>query len=172
VGECNYYLQARFVSPQVAEEALPKLVSLLGQGQEAYDYRQGSRDIIKPAGKRPTPKEFWTHFQEAFPLVTRYLGKLVGIENWNIGLAGQLGCLVRSDAQRAHLQRQGDVLRLTLRDIWHCTEMDRLERFFTAELGALVVNWASEERLEEEVDFDSEEGRFDEFFDPFSFIPV
>src|SRR4051794_13554688 len=94
MGECNYYLKARFASAEKAKEAEPRLIELLAEGEKAYRFWQGSRPLFggrsNPNHVVPTAARFWQVFRERFPLTYRYLGTLAGIEHWNNGLAGEL----------------------------------------------------------------------------------
>src|ERR1041384_3593125 len=137
MGQCNYYLKARFREPKAALVAMHPLTELLAEGDRAYHYWQGSRPLL---GERPTAEAFWAGFREQFPRVCRYLGGLVGIADWDNGLAGLLGCLVDSTRPGATLTRSGDLLLLTLEDIWHFTQMTLLERYLKDELGAVAAD--------------------------------
>jgi hypothetical protein len=166
MGECNYYLKARFTDEAAAATAEDPLVALLAEGEGAYDYWQGSRRWDPP---EVPADEFWAGFRKRFPLTTGYLKELVGIPEWDNGLAGQLGCLV--DPRRgskghpsALLVRSGDVLQLRLNMIWHATEMGLLERY-CRDLGATAVRSLSEENLDRLADNESD-------FDPFDAIWV
>jgi hypothetical protein len=171
VGECNYYLKARFSSIERAEAAVPILCELLGQGERARAYWQESRPRIpRTSGSEPpSPEAFWAGFRQRFPLVYSYLRELADTPDWNNGLAGQLSCLVDPKIPRhgdpgASLDREDRVLLLKLGGIWHCAELGRLERFFLEDLGAVAVGSVSEE----DFDLDEEEGEVmtdGEFFD-------
>jgi len=182
MGECNYYLKARFATDAKARDAVPRLVALLAEGEQAYDYWQNTRrqqDQARRPSQRQSPQEqqqiaaqFWSVFQARFPLVCDYLGDLVGIEDWSNGLAGQLGSLVdpqhkrRGDPSSSLVCRES-LLLLRLNGIWHCSKMRLLEEFCKDELGAVAVGSVSEEEFDED-DSDIEEPDFD----PFAFIDV
>lgn len=171
MGECNYYLQARFRSVQEAEQGRERLEQLLAEGQRAYDYWQESRSLDNR--RAPSSEMFWGYFRTAFPRVTAYLEDLAGIDDWNNGLAGTLGCFQDPiDEQRVRIKRVNAVLQVILYNIWHFSRLDLLERVVVEDFRAIKVNTASEEELEDETEFDSEDKRFDEVFDPFEFIPV
>jgi hypothetical protein len=164
VGQCNYYLRARFRTPKDAEVARPRLAEFLAQGERAYDYWQGSRPF---GGPGPSPEEFWRGFREQFPDVWRYLGNLAGTAEWNNGLAGQMS-LVDPAGAAARLWREDNELFLVLRDIWHFSDLTRLEVWIRREYGALRVGSLSEEHFEFPEDGgDGEDGRWDEgwYFD-------
>lgn len=159
MGECNYYLKARFATAERAAAAIPPLSGLLRQGEAAQDYWQNSRPRIpqRSGSEPPSAEVFWAGFRDRFPLVHAYLGELADTPDWNNGLAGQLSALVDPRVQRdgdpsASLTQEDDVLLLKLGGIWHCAELIRLERFFLEDLGAAAVGSVSEE------DFESEEG--------------
>ncbi len=153
MGECNYYLKARFETAEEAAAAIPRLSELLGQGEAASEYWQNSRGRIETSYTRPSADVFWTGFRDHFPLVTKYLGKLAGKEDWSNGLAGQLSALIDPRIKRhgdpaAFLQQDGDLLLLKLSGIWHCADFRRLHRFILKVLGALDVGTVSEEEFE------------------------
>jgi hypothetical protein len=160
VGECNYYLKARFPNDKEAVIGQARLTALLAEGERAYEWWQSQRGGSQP---EPSADEFWAYFRAAFPLTTGYLGPLAEIEDWSNGLAGMLGCLVDpSDGQAARLEREGDLLSLKLRRIWHFTEMHLLEAYLE-ECGAVAVGSVSEEWLEwQEEDDDLDEEAIDE----------
>ncbi len=155
MGECNYYLKARFPSEEAANAAFPRLVKLMTQGEKAYDYWQSSRPGVlgETNDPLPTTEQFWTAFHERFPLVIQYLGDLADSPEWSNGLAGQVGCLVdptktRTGDPYSVLTPEGDTLLLKLSGIWHFTEMTRLEQYCRDELGAVVVGSTSDEKME------------------------
>src|SRR5262245_58180922 len=103
MGECNYYLKARFRSAAEAKKVLPRLAELLVQGERAYDFWQGSRGGLHFGDvnwKKPSVDGFWKAMREHFPLVYQYLRELADIADWNNGLAGHLGCLVDPSEDR------------------------------------------------------------------------
>ena len=172
MGECNYYLKARFATADDAKAALPRLVALLTEGEQAYGYWQDARtrEDRVPRTSLPTAGEFWAEFRERFPLVRAYLGELDGVTDWDDGLVGQLGSLVapQPDAlgdPSASLVCREAVLYLRLNGIWHFSDLRLLEEFCEADLGAVAVGSVSEE------DFDRDEDEpEDPDFDPFDFI--
>jgi hypothetical protein len=147
LGECNYYLKARFPTAELAVVASSGLSELLGQGEAARDYWQSSRPhnaFTQRDWQPPTDAEFWAGFRECFPLVHKYLGELAGTTDWSNGLAGQLSCMVDPRVKRqrepnASLMQDGETLYLKLSGIWHCAELGRLERYCVRELGALAT---------------------------------
>jgi hypothetical protein len=168
LGECNYYLKARFPTAAQAAAALPRMCDLLAQGEAAYEYWQNSRPSAheeEPGWQLPSPEVFWGGFRERFPLVYRYLQELAGTPDWNNDLAGQLSCMVdprdsRTIDPRASLVREGDILLLKLSGIWHYAEMGLLERYCLEDIGAVAVGSISEEDFEwdEDEDEDEQEG--------------
>jgi hypothetical protein len=174
MGECNYYLKARFKDAAAAGAAEPRLTALLAEGEGAYDYWQGSR---RWDGPDVPAAEFWAGFRQRFPLTVGYLKELAGIPDWDNGLAGHLGCLVDPRPGRPHpgasLVREGDLLLLRLDMIWHFTDMGLLERYCRDELGAVGVGSASEEDFDMDEDSDLEDDTArDPNFDPFEGIWV
>ena len=154
MGECNYYLKARFANEEEARSAEPRLAELLAEGEKAYSYWQGSRSFFGPIDPNRAPMTadlFWQLFYERFPLTMRYLGDLAGIDDWNNGLAGYLSLvdphLPRRFQPRALLRRQEDLLLLQLNNVWHFSDMTLLERYCLGELGAVAAESISEERL-------------------------
>jgi hypothetical protein len=110
--------------------------------------------------------QFWAGFRQQFPLVCAYLAELNGIEDWDNGLAGNLGQLVdpqrkRRWAPNSSLVHREKMLLLQLNGIWHCSDMTLLERFCIIELDAVAVGSVSEEQFENGVPDD-----------PFAFIHV
>jgi hypothetical protein len=174
MGECNYYLKARFDGSTAAAAAEPRLAALLAEGEGAYHYWQGSRPWNGPS---ISADEFWAGFREQFPQVIGYLKDLAGIPDWNNGLAGHLGCLVSPSSYRrleprASLVRSGDLMLLQLNSIWHCTDMGLLERYCEEDLGAIGVGSISEEAFDLLVGTDLEDVANDPNFDPFKFLEV
>jgi hypothetical protein len=55
IGECNYYLKARFSTAEEAAAAVPRLSELLGQGEAARDYWQNARPSLLPDSPRQPP---------------------------------------------------------------------------------------------------------------------
>jgi hypothetical protein len=156
MGECNYYLKARFATDAAARAAVPRLVALLAEGDRAYNFWQDTRGRGFPRSGEYGPQvaqQFWAEFRAQFPLVCEYLGELNGIEDWNNGLSGQLGVLKDPAPKRhwlpsAELSCRDAVLFLQLNRIWHCSNMRLLERFCVDDLGALAVGSISEEEIE------------------------
>lgn len=177
MGECNYYLKARFPTAERAGMAIPRLTELLGQGEAAYEYWQNSRSgsHVGEQGRQPPSAEtFWAGFRDRFPLVHRYLRELADTPDWNNGLAGQLSCMVdprdpRRVDPRASLDREGNTLLLKLSGIWHVADLGRLERYLVEALGAVGAGSISEEDLDPGDDED-EDGEYEgpedwEFFE-------
>src|SRR5262249_11800312 len=144
MGECNFYLKARFATDQAARAAVPRLVALLAEGERACRFWQDRRcrRFPDPPERRPqVAPQFWAEFRSQFPLVCEYLAERNGIEDWSNGLAGQMGVLVDPARERHWLPSAevvccGAVLFLQLNSIWHCSDTRPLERF-CAGLGAL-----------------------------------
>jgi hypothetical protein len=83
MGECYFYLKAKFPSTQHLKKVYPDIQKFLKEGQKAEEWWQNHRG--------DKPKIFWTAFETNFPTVTQYLkhaGKF-GADN-NNGLSGQL----------------------------------------------------------------------------------
>jgi hypothetical protein len=159
MGECNYYLKARFKDSEAAAFAVPRLSALLAEGERAYQYWQGSRRFNGPT---VPDSAFWAGFRERFPLVIGYLRELAGRTDWGNGLSGHLGCLVDPRPKglldhRASLVQSGDLLLLQLNLIWHGTDMGLLEHYCWADLGAIAVGSVSEEDLDVDEDSDLDE---------------
>jgi hypothetical protein len=174
MGECNYYLKARFKNAKAAGAAESRLAALLAEGEGAYRHWQDSRQWGVP---RPPAADFWAVFRERFPLVVGYLKELAGTRDWFNGLAGHLGCLVdphrdRKGHRSASLVRSGDLLLLQLNMIWHGTDMGLLERDCREDLGAVGVGSLPEENFDWDEDSDLEEAARDPDFDPFEAIRV
>jgi hypothetical protein len=170
MGECNYYLKARFENDRAAVQAIKPLAVLMAEGEKAYMYWQGARCLGRPTDKQPSAEQFWAGFRQQFPLTCIYLGLFVGIKDWSDGLAGTLGCLVdplddRKEQPRASVVRQGDELHVSLEGIWHFTNLGFLETYIEEVLGAVAVGSLSDE------DWDEDE-RETEDFDPFLEIEV
>lgn len=165
MGECNYYLKARFASPTDVATAALRLTSLLTEGETAYRYWQDLRSGAA-AQTRPQAEQFWADFGTRFPLVCVYLGGLNGIADWANGLAGRLGMLLAPDERRslpnASLSCEDDALYLRMNGVWHMSDLRLLERFCTAHLGAVAVGSTS--AYPDDVESDPEE--------PFDFIAV
>ena len=82
MGECNFYLKARFATDAEARAAVPRLVALLSEGERAHEYWQDARTCEDSPRCEPLPtaEEFWEVFRSRFPLVCGYLGALNGAE--------------------------------------------------------------------------------------------
>jgi hypothetical protein len=181
MGECNYYLKARFASAEAVEQAAPRLADLLAEGEQARDYWQSSRPDrterhTNPNWQPANTEQFWRHFRKAHPATYHYLADLAGAPDWDNSLAGQLSCMVdpreeRSSYPSATLLQEDELLFLTLRRIWHCAEMGLLERYLRDELGALAVGSVSEDDVDlpeddrDEDDWDANDWEDDWFFD-------
>jgi hypothetical protein len=160
VGECNFYLKARFRTDAEARAAEPRLLALLSEGEDAYHFWQDAREGYFQRHRRHSPLEetehqeaiqFWAEFRARFPLVCDYLGELVGTDDWYNGLAGHLSLV---DPQRprqfrplASLIRRGPLLLLQLNDVWHCSSMELLERYCVT-VGAVAARGRSESEYE------------------------
>lgn len=167
MGQCNYYVKARFASAREAELAMPRLEALLIEGEAAYEFWQSARPhqaLGNPNFKAFTAEAFWERFREAFPLVWTYLGRLGGRKDWDNGLAGHLSLRDPRPTGRhqagASLFRVEDLLFLTLIDVWHCSSTSLLERYVRDQLGAVAVGSVSEEQFS---DVDREDEDFDAF---------
>ncbi len=173
MGECNYYLKARFRSAGDAVAAQPRLVALLAEGEQAYDFWQHSR---RWDGPKLSADEFWAGFRGRFPLVVGYLRALAGTPDWDNGLSGHLGCLVDPGLGRQHpaatLVRDDGLLLLRLNMIWHFTDMGLLERYCREELGAVAVGSISDEQLESDLGSELEDPLAMPDVDPFEAIWV
>jgi hypothetical protein len=179
LGECNYYVKARFPTPERAAAAVPRLCELLGQGEAAREYWQGARPSPLREGRRqpPSAEVFWADFRERFPLVHRYLRGLADTPDWNNGLAGQLSCMVDPRVPRrgdpsASLAQEEDTLLLKLSGIWHCAELGRLERYCLEDLGAVAVGSISQEDLERYANEDADEPEVPEDWEYFEAIEL
>lgn len=172
MGECNYYLKARFRDEGVAAEARPRLAALLMEGEQAYNYWQAARQGDEP---EMSADDFWAGFREQFPLTTGYLGELAGVEDWDDELVGHLGNLVDPNSTApsppAILTQDGDLLLLQLNMIWHFSDMGLLERYCVVDLGAMAVGSISDETVAEVMS--EQTGReIEPDFDPFDAIWV
>jgi hypothetical protein len=160
MGQCNYYLKARFATDAEARAALPRLVALLAEGDRAYQFwqdRRCSRLPDPPERGSQAAQQFWAEFRAQFPLVCEYLAELNGIEDWNNGLAGQMGALQDPTPKRhgppgAELVCRGAVLFLQLNSIWHFSDLRLLERCCTDDLGARAAGSISEEQIDPDRD--------------------
>lgn len=156
MGLSNYYLKARFRSPEEAAAAEDRLAALLTQGQRAHRYFQDARRTGQPP---VTADTFWAGFRERFPLIVAYLGGAADIQDWNGGLDPHLACLVDPESGRgeasASLDQADRVLYLQLDLIWDHSDLGLLEQYCRDDLGAVAVGSLS-----------------DENFDPFDLIPV
>lgn len=179
MGECNYYLKARFPTTEGAGAAVPRLNELLGQGEAARAYWQDARPhpLREAHQQAPSAEAFWAGFSERFPLVHRYLRELAGTPDWNNGLAGQLSCLVDPRVSRrgdpsASLVQDGDTLLLKLSGIWHCAELGRLQRYCVEDLGAVAAGSISQEALEYYEDEDADDPEVPEDWEYFEAIEL
>jgi hypothetical protein len=166
VGECNYYVKARFNHPKDAEIARGQLTALLTEGEKAYEYWQSCR-AFRPTGAPPMPSadEFWAHFRATFPLTTAYLGDVAGVDDYNNGLAGLLGCLVDPAGGQASLECYDGMLEIVLRNIWHFSKMHLLERYLRQTCGAVAAGSVSEEDFDLPEDSSADDWEDGWFFD-------
>jgi hypothetical protein len=150
VGDCNYYLKARFARRKDAVVARSCLARLLAEGRRAYDYWQGSRAFrLQGDPPPPSPEVFWAHFRTHFPLTTSYLGERAGVADYRNGLSGLLGCLADpADPREAALGCYDEELELKLINIWHCSDLALLERYLRDECGAVAAGSVSEENFD------------------------
>lgn len=163
MGECNYFFKARFANAEEAKASELRLAELLAEGEKAYLFWQESRPSFLRNDPNRLPQSsdtFWRVFRVRFPLTVRYLGDLADIEDWNNGLAGQLGSLVdpKGDGAlepNASLRRNDVLLLLQLNGIWHCSDMTLLEQYCLEDLGAVRAGSISDE------EFDSDEDEID-----------
>ncbi len=137
MGECNYYLKARFKNRKALDAAVPKFEAFLKEADEAGDFWQKHRGD-------GNDKAFWDMFIPRFPLVTKYLGKLVGGDSHN-GLAGELSF----GNEEGYLAKDKKSPVLCYSEYtWHLASWNRLCDFLKSEFGAIKTNWISEEDID------------------------
>jgi len=168
MGECNYYVKARFASSEAAKAAIQPLLELLEQGDSAYNYWQKSRSNPRNRVRQQPPAagEFWATFRNEYPLIIGFLGDFADSLDWDNGLAGHLSCMADCQTQIRSLgtciTQEHDEIRLKLASIWHCADLSMLEAYFIDKLGAIAAGSISEEDLE--MDEDDEDEVFEDGF--------
>src|SRR5579883_1341155 len=124
MGECSYYLAARFDSEQAASEAQGRLEKLLGPLDDA-DIRASNEKVAKDLA-----------------VVLEALG--LGPEATEKELAAVVeGVPSGSDTS---YELKGPVLRIYAHQVWHLADWTWMEKL-VLKLGATSVNWTNEENL-------------------------
>ena len=134
MGMATYYLKARFASSKAAQAALPKLNALINEGIEAeshWNYRP--QEMSKP---------YWSEFRKRFPLVFQYLGKVVSTDSFAVASALNFG-----ERDNTMPIVEGKLLYFSAY-VWHFADWALLARFLKSKLGALGVDWISEESMD------------------------
>ena len=130
MGMATYYLKARFASPRSAQAALPKLTALIDEGAEA--------ERLWNARPEQPGKPFWSDFKKRYPLVFDFLGKPTRADSHAVSYALNFG----DDHPTPTIE--GKFLFFSAY-VWHFADWALLAKFVKAKLGAMGVDWISEE---------------------------
>ena len=139
MGECVYYLKAKFATEEKARNAAEKLSEALAELDKAYDFWQKNR------GK--TPAEFWSNFEAEFPHAMAILKVTPGFElggDCNNNLAGKLSYCENGEPQ---VEVFGKEIRYSA-EVWHFADWDGLKNWIESALEAEAVTWASDEGID------------------------
>lgn len=135
MGMATYYLKARFASPTAAQAALPKFTALINEGTEAEAWWRTN-------GEKQCDKSFWVGFKQRFPQVYEFLGPSVRADP-------QRGDYVLNFGDRDNPSPlvEGKLLFFSAY-VWHFADWALLAQFVKSKLGALGVDWISEESVD------------------------
>jgi hypothetical protein len=132
MGEAVYYMKVK-----VAEDKVDSIKAFFTEGVNSYEYWQDNR------GK--TPAEFWSGFNEQFPVVTEYL-QSIGLDteqgDCNNGPAGKLCFGELEDIER--LSYDNGVMAYSA-EVWHFADWRGIASFLEAQFDATKVKWLSDE---------------------------
>jgi hypothetical protein len=128
MGECSYYLAARFKDEGAATEGRTRLEKIL-HGLEEADLKGSSRRSSAKAGKD-------------LALVLDALG--LGPDTTEAQLASAVEGVPGADDTQYEIK--GPVLRIYAHQVWHLADWTWMEKLVT-KLGATNVNWTNEEHL-------------------------
>jgi hypothetical protein len=137
MGECAYFLKAKFATNKKASAAAKRLKQTLAEVEEAYSFWQKNR------GKNSA--EFWSKFEAEFPLSTEIL-KAAGVEigrDCNNGLSENLSYC----GEGQHVSVVGNEIRYSA-VVWHLADWEGLAKWIENALEAKAVVWASEECMD------------------------
>jgi hypothetical protein len=136
MGQANYYLKARFESPEKASDALPKIATFIVSGQKAETYWQSNRG-------RPSD-QFWPQFDAEFPVVAEYLksfGKHGG--DCNNTLARYIDFGTEGEEEPEICMDSAVILFSAC--VWHFADWAPFCRFLGEKFGATAADWLSDE---------------------------
>ena len=132
MGMATYYLKARFRSGPAARSALSKFTALVNEGAEAESWRRANNQLLRTMA-------FWHDFQKKFALVYEYLGPQVRADYQLTSYALNFG-----ERDNSPPTVQGKYLYFSAY-VWHFADWSWLAKFAKSKLGALGVDWISEE---------------------------
>lgn len=138
MGEATYYIRAMFPE-EIDEELAERITNFVEEGQAAHEWWQQHRGCDS-WGK------FWDRFSEKFPLVTKYLGELVG-GDCNNAPAWELNFGRKEDLDILPIAFQWDEFQYSC-ECWHFASWERFAEFLKTEFGALRAGWVSDEELD------------------------
>lgn len=136
MGEARYYLKALFPE-DISEELEEQITEFIMEGQAANDWWQAHRGC-------PEPQRFWDRFTVKFPVVTEYLGDLVG-GDCNNELAGMLDFGNKNELEDIEIFGYELLYSCTC---WHFASWNTFAAFLEQKFGAYRVNWLSDEYLD------------------------
>ena len=140
MGECSYFLKAKFASHEKALVAAESLGKTLAEVGEAYAFWQANR------GKK-NREEFWAEFEGKFPLAIEVLKLTRDVEvggDCHNGLAGKLSYC---DQNASEVEVDGNEVKYSAL-VWHMADWDGLADWIKSALKAKAVTWASEEMID------------------------
>lgn len=168
MGECNYYLKARWAKP-ITPKTRKAVIQFLTDANEAYEFWQENRGgVCSPVDKvrwaaandrktrlrfaKRAAQSFWDVIRLRWPTVMAHLDA-EGIPSKDgdfspEALVGGKLCFCSYPEELASVvQVDGCVLRYGAKDIYDNANWDGLCRTFCRQFGALEAVWADEESL-------------------------
>lgn len=147
MGQASYYMKCRFKTDTAADIGMEMLNAFIVEGIRAGDYWQEHRDLER-AGQRSV---FWAEFKLLFPNVYAYLGGRAG-QDCDNALAGYLdfgdAIIELADTLKRDEFDQA-VITYVAYNIWHGADWDPFAAYITRMMGAVKVEWNSDEYMGE-----------------------
>lgn len=136
MGSCNYYLKARYKSPEEASEARMKIAAFIKEAYGAHDFWQENR------GKHHLA--FWASFAR-FPLVLKYLEDTgQKTDDCNNGMAGSLSLTESADSHEDVEAHGSEVWYFA--EVWHLASWTRLCQWLKEEGADAAIYISDEDR--------------------------
>jgi hypothetical protein len=135
MGSANYYLKAKYSSPEDASEAKDMLAAFIRETSNAYHFWQDHRDWPS--------KKFWAAFAK-FPLTLKFIDDTDQKTNdCNNGLAGVMSFTESSDSHESVDVRGSEVWYHA--NVWHFADWGQLCQWLK-EQGAVDAIYTTDER--------------------------